>query len=85
MNVLIAYLHETYNFLSKEIESLNISVVKEVNKNSKNIFLLRALGALRPRCVSGAARRAAGAQDVGLGGREGCVRGVAGAAAFDTV
>ena len=28
---------EVLDFLSKEIESLNISVVKEVNKNSKNI------------------------------------------------
>ena len=29
MNVLIAYLHETYNFLSKEIDKLNIKDLKE--------------------------------------------------------
>ena len=29
MNVLIAYLHETYNFLSKEIDKLDIKDLKE--------------------------------------------------------
>ena len=29
MNVLVAYLHETYNFLSKEINSLDIKDLKE--------------------------------------------------------
>ena len=37
MNVLIAYLHETYNFLSKEINKLDI---KDLKKNYKNILIL---------------------------------------------
>ena len=37
MNVLIAYLHETYNFLSKEINNLDI---KDLEKNYSNILIL---------------------------------------------
>ena len=37
MNVLIAYLHETYNFLSKEINKLDI---KDLEKNYKKILIL---------------------------------------------
>ena len=37
MNVLIAYLHETYNFLSKEIEKLDI---KDLEKNYSKILIL---------------------------------------------
>ena len=36
-NVLIAYLHETYNFLSKEINNLDI---KDLEKNYSNILIL---------------------------------------------
>jgi len=37
MNVLIAYLHETYNFLSKEIDKLDI---KDLEKNYTKILIL---------------------------------------------
>ena len=37
MNVLIAYLHETYNFLSKEIENLDI---KDLEENYSKILIL---------------------------------------------
>tara|TARA_B100000989_G_scaffold246727_1_gene193940 strand:+ start:1613 stop:4147 length:2535 start_codon:yes stop_codon:yes gene_type:complete len=37
MNVLIAYLHETYNFLSKEINNLNI---RDLEKNYSKILIL---------------------------------------------
>ena len=37
MNVLIAYLHETYNFLSKEIEKLDI---KDLKENYSKILIL---------------------------------------------
>ena len=37
MNVLIAYLHETYNFLSKEIDKLNI---KDLKENYSKILIL---------------------------------------------
>ncbi len=37
MNVLIAYLHETYNFLNKELENLDI---KNLEKNYSNILIL---------------------------------------------
>ena len=37
MNVLIAYLHETYNFLSKEIENLDI---KNLEENYSKILIL---------------------------------------------
>ena len=37
MNVLIAYLHETYNFLSKEIDKLDI---KNLKKNYLKILIL---------------------------------------------
>ncbi len=37
MNVLIAYLHETYNFLNKEVENLD---TKDLEKNYSNILIL---------------------------------------------
>ena len=37
MNVLIAYLHETYNFLSKEINKLDI---KDLKENYSKILIL---------------------------------------------
>jgi len=37
MNVLIAYLHETYNFLNKEIEELDI---KDLKENYSKILIL---------------------------------------------
>ena len=37
MNVLIAYLHETYNFLSKEIDKLDI---KDLKENYSKILIL---------------------------------------------
>jgi len=37
MNVLIAYLHETYNFLSKEIDKLDI---KSLEENYSKILIL---------------------------------------------
>ena len=37
MNVLIAYLHETYNFLNKEINNLDI---KDLKENYLNILIL---------------------------------------------
>ena len=37
MNVLIAYLHETYNFLNKELENF---CIKDLEKNYSNILIL---------------------------------------------
>ena len=38
MNVLIAYLHETYNFLSKEIENLDINQPNVISKLHTNFL-----------------------------------------------
>ena len=47
MNVLIAYLHETYNFLSKEIDKLDI---KDLKENYSKILIL--MYPLLPHLVS---------------------------------
>ena len=47
MNVLIAYLHETYNFLSKEINSLDIKDLKD-----NNIKILILMFPILPHLVS---------------------------------
>ena len=50
MNVLIAYLHETYNFLSKEIEKLDIKNLKE-NYSKILILMYPVLPHLVSECI----------------------------------
>ncbi len=51
MNVLIAYLHETYNFLSKEIENLDIKDL-EVNYSKILTLMLPILPHLVSECIN---------------------------------
>ena len=51
MNVLIAYLHETYNFLSKEIENLYIKDL-EVNYSKILTLMLPILPHLVSECIN---------------------------------